>query len=79
MMIDKNAVRDLGLVALVQHNGYVCDRNTDGSYKLRVPDPQFSALHEKYRLHYRPILTRIERLRPMPNLQNQHRNVAGVP
>ncbi|MFC4788351.1 MULTISPECIES: hypothetical protein [Giesbergeria] len=61
-MIDKNNIKDTALVAVMQHHGYPYERNQDGSFRICIPDDQFSILLNRYRLEYRPILQRIKRL-----------------
>lgn len=69
MSIDRNRIRDVALVALAQHHGHACQVNTDGSFVVRANDAQFAAIVDLYRVHYRPVLSRIKRLRP-PDLHN---------
>jgi len=61
-MIDKNCTFDIAIVAFMQHHGYSCQQNTDGSYKIRISDADFLALCQRYRVDYHPILQKITRL-----------------
>lgn len=62
-MIDKNSVRDAALVAVLQHHGHSHERNLDGTFRICIPDSEFSLLLQRYKVEYRPILRRIKRLR----------------
>lgn len=62
-MIDKNSIKDTALVAVMQHHGHSHERNRDGTYRVCIPDREFSALLQRYRIEYRPILERIKRLK----------------
>lgn len=62
-MINKNSVRDPALVAVLQHHGHSHERNRDGTFRICIPDSEFSLLLQRYRVEYRPILERIERLK----------------
>lgn len=75
-MIDKDEVWDVALIAVIQHHGFSCEQNADGSFRARLSNEDFERIRMIYRVDYRPVLSRIRRLRnglarPAPH--------AGVP
>ncbi len=78
-MIDKTQIRDHAFVAMLQHNGYACERNPDGSYTVRASDAEFAGLYRKFRLEFQPVLLRLRRLRPKPDLHHSTRHASSAP
>lgn len=78
-MIDKTQIRDHAFVAMLQHNGCACERNPDGSYTVRASDAEFAGLYRKFRLEFQPVLLRLKRLRPRPDLRHPAPSVPGAP
>jgi hypothetical protein len=62
-MTTKNNVKDYALVAYCQHHGYNHERMPDGAFHIRASDAEFGRLCDEFRLHYKPILQKITRLR----------------
>jgi hypothetical protein len=76
-MIKKNEIRDVALVAVIQHFGYSCVKNSNGSFTAHVSDDQFGRIFATYRVNYRPVISRLRRLET--KLPDPLAKVKGVP
>ncbi len=77
-MIDKKQVRDKALVAVMQHLGFACELNRNGSFEVHASDVDFSAAYQKFSVHYRPVFLRLRRLERKPKVSNQLMNSIGA-
>lgn len=77
-MIDKKQVRDKALVAVMQHLGFACELNRNGSFEVHASDVEFSSAYQKFSVHYRPVFLRLRRLERKPKVSNQLMNSIGA-
>lgn len=61
-MIDKKRIWDKALIAVIQHAGFSCERNEEGSFTARISDEEFQKLLISYRKNYQPVLSKLRRL-----------------
>ena len=70
-MINKKEIRDKSLVAVLQHLGYACEKNLNGSFQLHASDSDFASAYQKFSVQYRPVFKRLRRLERKPKMSNQ--------
>ena len=71
-MIKKNKVHDIALVALSQHHGFPCRKQSDGSWYVQVDDRRWVELQQLFKVQYLPVLKRMRRLEQSPNCESSN-------